>query len=156
MEARTVARAFLDELDAAHVPYELIPHARTESALDEAETLGVEPWRVGKTIILTTPDGYVRAVLPASRRLDLHKIRELLDTDVRLATERALAEAYSGFELGAVPPIGGPSDRVLLDGRLCASDSVVVEAGTHDESVRMRSKDLVRITGALLGDLCHD
>jgi prolyl-tRNA editing enzyme YbaK/EbsC (Cys-tRNA(Pro) deacylase) len=75
---------------------------------------------------------------------------------VRLATERALAEAYSGFELGAVPPIGGPSDRVLLDGRLCASDSVVVEAGTHDESVRMRSKDLVRITGALLGDLCHD
>ncbi len=155
--AQTAARTFLNELDAEGVNYELIPHAHTETALDEAEALGVEPAHVAKTIILTTRAGFVRAVLPASKRLNLDKVRDLLDTPgARLASEQAIADAYPGFELGAVPPFGGPRDQVLLDGRLCVHESVVIEAGCHDESVRIRTKDLVRITGALLGDLVHD
>ena len=157
--AQTAARTFLNELDAAGVRYELIPHAHTETAIAEAEAVGVEPAYVAKTIILVTRTGYVRAVLPASRRLDMAKVRDLLDMHMpgaRLATEREIAAAYPGFELGAVPPFGGPRDRVLIDGRLSAHESVVMEAGCHDESVRIRTKDLTRITGALLGDLVHD
>ena len=150
------ARTFLAELDAAKIQYERIPHPPTKTALEEAETIGVDPAHVAKTIILTTRAGFVRAVLPASKRLDLGKVRELLRTDVKLATERALADNYPGFELGAVPPFGGRRDQVLLDGRLCVHDSVVVEAGKHDESLRLRTKDLTRLTGALLADLCHD
>src|SRR6266545_767197 len=62
--AQIAARTFLNELDAQHVPYELMPHPRTETAL--------------------------------------------------------------------------------------------ADAGRHDESLRIKTKDLVRITGALLGDLCAD
>jgi len=155
--AQTAARTFLSELDAAGVPYELIPHQRTESAIAEAEALGVDPGHVAKTIILVTRKGFVRAVLPASKRLDLSKARDLLDTPgARLASEQAIADAYPGFELGAVPPFGGRRDPVLLDGRLCTHEPVVIEAGTHDESVRLRTKDLVRLTGAVLGDLIHE
>lgn len=155
--AQTAARMFLNELDAQDVRYELIPHVHTETALAEAEAVGVEPAHVAKTIIVVTRTGFVRAVLPASRRLDMDKVRDLLDTPgARLASEKAIADAYPGFELGAVPPFGGPRDQVLIDGRLCHHDSVVMEAGCHDESVRMRTKDLVRITGALLGDLVHE
>jgi prolyl-tRNA editing enzyme YbaK/EbsC (Cys-tRNA(Pro) deacylase) len=39
-------------LDEGGAQYELIPHAHTESALAEAEALGVEPAEVGKTIVL--------------------------------------------------------------------------------------------------------
>ena len=77
-------------------------------------------------------------------------------THVTFANEHQLADAYSGFELGAVSPFGGPRDVVLLDGRLCSHESVVIEAGTHDESVRLRTKDLVKLTKAMLGDICHD
>ena len=155
--AQTAARTFLNELDAVGVHYDLIPHAHTETALDEAEAVGVEPAHVAKTIIIVTRKGFVRAVLPASRRLDMDKVRDLLDTPgARLASEKEIAAAYPGFELGAVPPFGGPRDRVLIDGRLAARESVVMEAGCHDESVRIRMKDLSRITGALLGDLVHD
>jgi Ala-tRNA(Pro) deacylase len=155
--ARTAARSFLNELDAAGVRYELIPHAHTETAIAEAEAIGVEPAHVAKTIILVTRTGFVRAVLPASKRLDMDKVRDLLDTPgARLASEQMIAGAYPGFELGAVPPFGGPRDQVLIDGRLCVHESVVMEAGCHDESVRIRTKDLVRITGAMLGDLVHD
>src|SRR5215217_2149564 len=62
--AQTAARTFLNELDAAGVQYELIPHAHTETAVAEAEAVGVEPAHVAKTIILVTRTGFVRAVLP--------------------------------------------------------------------------------------------
>jgi Ala-tRNA(Pro) deacylase len=157
MATQTAHRKLLDELDASKVPYELIPHRHAETALAEAEALGVHGSRVAKTVVLTTPDGLVRAVVPASERLDLHKVRELIGTThVELATEEALAGAYPDFELGAVPPLAGPSgDRVLLDGRLAESPFVVFAAGTHDESVRIKTSDLIALTGAMLGDLCR-
>jgi prolyl-tRNA editing enzyme YbaK/EbsC (Cys-tRNA(Pro) deacylase) len=32
---------------------------------------------VAKTLAVTTPERYARAVLPASERIDLHKLREV-------------------------------------------------------------------------------
>jgi hypothetical protein len=64
-------------LDEAGVSYELLPHAHTESALAEAEPLGVSPDDVAKTLIVKLPSGYTRVVLPASARLDMHKLREI-------------------------------------------------------------------------------
>ena len=100
----------------------------------------------------------MRTVIPASERLDLHKVRDRLDDrKLRLATEQELAEDYCGFELGAVPPLGGPSgDVILADYRIADLDHVIVEAGTHEESIRMRAADLLTLTGAHLGDICVD
>jgi Ala-tRNA(Pro) deacylase len=147
-------------LEDAGVEYELLPHARTETAAAEAEALGISSDEVGKTIVLATPGGYVRAVLAASDRLDVRKVRELVGGakhQVRLAGEADLARDYGEFELGAVPPYGGPAgDRVLVDRRLAERESVVVEAGSHDESLRLRTVDLVRITDAQVGDISKD
>ena len=64
-------------LDEAGVSYELLPHAHTESALAEAQALGVSPDDVAKTLVVKMPGGYVRAVLLAPARLDLHKLRKV-------------------------------------------------------------------------------
>lgn len=148
----------VDELDRAGVQYELLPHSRTESAAAEAEALSVDPRDVAKTLVLTTPEGFVRAVLPATDRLDFRKVRELLGTkEIELATEEQMAEAYPEFEVGAVPPIAGSrGDRVLVDLGLGKREWVVFDAGGHEQSVRVRSDDLVRIAGAQLADLCRD
>ena len=146
-------------LDEANVNYELLPHAHTESAADEAKALGVEPTDVAKTLIVTGPEGNVRAVVPASERLDLHKLAEACDVGrnaLQLASEDDLRRDYADFELGAVPPFGGPSDRVVIDRRVTERDSVVLEAGSHDESVRLASADLVRATGAEVADISED
>ena len=138
------------------VPHELIPHPRTETAVDEARALGVPADEVAKTVVLVTSSGYVRAVLPASERLDLHKARRLLrDDTARLASEAELALAYPTFELGAVPPFAGPvGDRVVVDKQLAFSDSVVFEAGSHRESVRLKTTDLLVVAEAEIADLC--
>ncbi len=147
----------LAELDAAGITYAVIPHRRTETAANEAQALGVPAGEVAKTIVLTTPEGFVRAVLPASERLDLRKVRDLLATkEVEFATEQQLAGAFPDYELGAVPPLGGGEDGVLLDTRLAASETLLVEAGVHDTSLRLRTVDLVAHTRASVADLCDD
>jgi Ala-tRNA(Pro) deacylase len=147
-------------LDEAGVNYELLPHAHTESAAAEASALGVPAGDVAKTLVVTAPDGYLRTVVPASERLDLHKLRAARGgskTTVQLASEAELARDYPEFELGAVPPIGGGRrDPVIVDSRLAERDSVVLEAGSHEESIRIWIPDLLRISGAEIADICED
>jgi Ala-tRNA(Pro) deacylase len=147
-------------LEEAGVDFDVLEHAHTERAADEAEALGIPPDEVAKTLILTTPSGHVRAVLPASDRIDLPKVADLLDAphkQVHLATEDDMKRDYPDFDLGAVPPVGGPGgDRVIVDSRLAERDSVVLEAGTHERSVRVKTVDLVRLTGAQVADIRQD
>jgi Ala-tRNA(Pro) deacylase len=148
----------VQQLEQASIAYELIEHPRTTTAAAEAHVLGLEPREVAKTVVLSTPDGFLRAVLPASERLDLGKVRTILAAkDVQLATEEVLVGAYPEFELGAVPPLtGGDGDRVLVDRRLCENEWVVLEAGTHEQSLRLRTSDLVALSDAQLVDLSQD
>lgn len=155
----TATRGVTELLEAEDVAYELLPHRHTERASEEALALGIDPHEVAKTIVLATGRGFVRALIPASERLDVRKLREVLDLHEQphLAHEEDLVAAYPAFELGAVPPFGGPSgDRVAVDRRLANRDTIVIEAGSHDESVRVRTTDLLVLAQAMIGDLCHD
>jgi Ala-tRNA(Pro) deacylase len=149
--------ALLHLLAQSGLGYELIQHPHTETARAEAHAIGVTPGEIAKTVILRTADGYARVVVPASERVDLSKVRALLDldTDTRLATEAELTAAYPEFELGAVPPLGGPAgDTIIVDQRLAEREHVLFEAGSHDESVRMATEDLLRLSNARVGDVC--
>ena len=146
-------------LDDAGVEYELLSHAHTERAADEAAALGLPPTAVAKTLVLTAPEGHVRLVLPASERIDLRKARSYVEGGkrVHLATEEELARDYPEFELGAVPPFGGASrDRVLVDSRVAEQPSVVLEAGSHERSVRLQTAGLLALTGAEIVDICKE
>ena len=140
------------------VAFEPRRHTRTMTAMDEARALGDPPERVGKTVIIHTPSGMVRVAIQASERLSLPKLRDALELDdLRFATEDELATSYPGIELGAVPPFGGPSgDRVVVDSRVARLDRVIVEAGSHSDSVQLAPDDLVRITGATVADVVID
>ena len=145
-------------LDEAGAAYELLPHAHTESAFAEAVALGLSPDDVAKTLIVKTLEGYLRAVVPASGRLDERKLRDLTGgskKDVHLASEDDLRRDYPDFDLGAVPPLrGARRDPVIVDSRVAARESVVLEAGSHEQSVRVATFDLVRAAGAEVADIC--
>lgn len=146
-------------LDEAGIEYELLSHAHTERAADEAEALGLPPTAVAKTLVLAAPEGHVRIVLPASERIDLHKVRNHVEggKSIHLATEDELAHDYPEFELGAIPPFGGAAgDRVLVDSRVAEQRSVVLEAGSHEQSVRLGTADLLKLTRAEIVDICKE
>ena len=144
-------------LERAGCEYDVLDHRRTETALDEAEAVGVPPEEVAKTVVLISDDCYVRAVLSASEQLDQHKVQQLLgDKHARLASEAELVLAYPMYELGAVPPFGVPAgDRVLFDRRLAQRDTVVLEAGSHSESLRLKTSDLLALTQADVADIAN-
>jgi Ala-tRNA(Pro) deacylase len=146
-------------LDEAGVQYELLSHAHTERAADEAEALGLPPSAVAKTLVLAGPTGRLRVVLPASERIDLSKVRDYIEggKDIHLASEDEHAHEYPEFELGAVPPFGGAAgDRVLIDSRVARQHSVVLEAGSHEQSLRLETVDLLKLTEAEIVDICKE
>lgn len=145
-------------LSEQKIGFEPRRHPRTETAMDEARALHASADRVGKTLVVHAAEGMVRVVIPASERLSLPKLRDAIGIDeIRFATEEELAAAYPAFELGAVPPFGGPKgDRVVIDRRVAGLESVIIEAGSHSDSLRLATADLVRLTGATIADVIAD
>jgi Ala-tRNA(Pro) deacylase len=147
----------IEALERAAAEYEVLEHPRTETARAEAHALGLRADDVAKTLVVKTPEGYLRVVLPASRSLDLRRLRRVVGGGhhTHLATEQDLAREYPEFELGAVPPLGGASsDPVVVDSALARLDSMVFEAGSHDDSIRIATADLVRVAKARIADIC--
>lgn len=154
------APALTEALDAAGVRYDVIAHEHTESAADEAHALGLPLDAVAKTLVVETAQGNVRAVLPASERISTTKLAGILDErrkSIHLAPEETLRSEYPEFEFGAVPPIGGAHrDRVIIDSHVADHDSIVLEAGSHEDSIRIASEDLIRVADAQVADICVD
>lgn len=148
----------VDALRAAGVEFEVLPHRRTTTAGSEAHVLGVSPEETAKTLITKGERGYVRAVVPAARHLDLEKLAAVLDGEtMSLLTESELVSAYPQFELGAVPPFGGPDgDRVVVDEALAECELVVLDAGVHDASIRLHGRDLVAVAHAAVADIAKE
>jgi Aminoacyl-tRNA editing domain len=101
-------RAWLDE---RAVSYEVIEHGATFSAVEESEATGVPSGFTAKTLVLHDRAGYLLAVIPASRRLDEHRMRELLGATahLRLATEEEIGREFPGFDTGAAPVRPAPA-----------------------------------------------
>jgi len=148
----------ISELERRHIPYELLPHKRTTTAADEAVALHLPAEEVAKTLVLSTPGGYVRALIPASRRLNAAKLAAVLEVaEVSLVSEGELVGAYPEFELGAVAPLAGPPhDRVVVDTSLREHPWIVFEAGRHDQSVRVRTGDFLAAANAVVAEIVLD
>jgi Ala-tRNA(Pro) deacylase len=153
------AQLLVEKLRGADVEFELLPHSRTLTAASEARALGVLPQGVAKTVVARDEQGaLIRAVVSASDRVSTSKLAEAVSaTKVSLLTEAELASAYPQFELGAVPPFGGPAgDRVVVDRRLADDQHVVFDGGVHDTSLRMRTEDLIEVAAARIADIARD
>jgi Ala-tRNA(Pro) deacylase len=140
MEMSTVTE-FLKDHDVGFKEFE---HPATFTAIEEARALGIGAELVAKTIVLWTRRGYTLAVLPASRRLSMRRVRSATDAGARLATEFEILRDVPGYELGAVPPVGSLLGLpMLVDPELAMHESVVFASGRPTESVQMRTADLL-------------
>lgn len=124
--------------------FEVLAHRQAYTCIEEARALGMDAGEVLKTVAVRVGPGYALMVIPASRRLDLHLVREAVaDNHARLATEEELRRDFAGYELGALPPLGSlVRARVCVDPEVLGHDTVAFAAGTQTESVKMRTQDL--------------
>jgi Ala-tRNA(Pro) deacylase len=152
-EGHAVVTEFLERHG---VPYEVVEHERTQTAAAEARAAGMPPADVAKTVVLRDQEGVRLAVIPASHRLDLHKVkRELGSKGLRLVTEQEMAEEFADFEVGAVPPFGPMFHALeLVDERLLDHDRILCGGGDHEHGVLVDPHDLVKAGQARVADIC--
>jgi Ala-tRNA(Pro) deacylase len=147
-------------LEDQGIGYEVVEHEQAFTAASEAAAAGVRPDNAAKSILLRNAEGYRLAVIPASERIDLGKVCDLLGlsrTEMRLATEDEMATDFPDFELGAIPPLGEllPAPEIL-DRRVLDHEKMLCNGGDHSHSLVLDPQDIVRITGAQIADVCAD
>jgi len=150
--------AITDYLEGQGVEYRLVEHSPTMTAAAEAAATERPRHQVAKTVVLQDGAGYVLAVIPASERLDLDKLRELLGAGkaLRLASEDEMGEDFPAIEVGATPPIGPMLPRAeVVDSRLLEEDKVLCAAGDHRHSVLIDPREIVRVADARIADVCE-
>jgi Ala-tRNA(Pro) deacylase len=140
------------------VAYEVIEHAPTYSAGDEAAVTGAPAAEVAKTLLLRDGDGYRVAVIPGARRLDFARLRRALGGShyLRLATEEEIEHDFPDFEVGALPPLATllPAPEVV-DVHVLEHERVICGGGDHRHSVRLGVRDLLRLTEPCIADICR-
>src|SRR5438874_10188133 len=90
-----------NELDQRGVPYQELHHPDAYTAQEVAQREHVSGHRVAKVVCVMADGCPIELILPASRRVLLDRVRELLGArEVRLATEEELERCFPDCELG--------------------------------------------------------
>ena len=108
------------------VEFEVLPHRPTTSAVGEARVLGVLAQTVAKTLVAhDQQERRVRAVVPASSRLDLGRLAEVVGQLPAAERERTRPR-LPGIRAECGPAVRRPEgDRVVVDRSLAETDHVV-------------------------------
>lgn len=137
-------KAFLDEHGIAYIA---LQHSPAYTAQGLAARMHIHGWDLAKTTILKVDGKYAMAVLPAPCQVDIERFKAMAGAkDVALASEAELRGLFPGCELGAMPPFGNLFGLpVYVDERLADDKSIVFNAGTHTEAIRMEFADFERL-----------
>jgi Ala-tRNA(Pro) deacylase len=125
-----------------HVPFETLLHPPAFTAQNRAKFLHVPGRQVAKSVLLHGPDGFLLAVLPATRHVDTERLVDALGGPVRLATDAEITEVFHDCEWGVVPPFGKIYGLpVVLDESLAPEAWIVFEGNSHVEALRLHCRD---------------
>lgn len=141
-------------LDSHRIRYVNIQHSPAFTAAEVAESAHVSGRDFAKTVIVVLEDEMVMVVLPASRRVLLNDLREMLDTThLRLATEAEFRDRFPDCELGAMPPFGNLYQmRVFVSSLLADEKEIAFNAGSHTEIIKMSYADFDRLARPVVLD----
>ena len=139
-------------LDTHGIKYVSIRHSAAFTAAEVAASAHVAGRDFAKTLIVNLDDERVMVVLPATRRLLLGELREMLECEhARLATEAEFQDLFPDCELGAMPPFGNLYGmKVYVAADLAHEAEIAFNAGTHTEVIKMKYDDFDRLVKPLV------
>jgi Ala-tRNA(Pro) deacylase len=144
MECREKLEAYLQ---AAGVRYEVHHHRQAFTAQEVAQSEHVPGQRVAKVVVIWADGRLAMLALPAPLMVDESQLATAIGArQVRLAHEEELAVAFADCEVGAMPPFGNLYDmQVYVDPALAENEAIVVQAGTHTETIALPYADFERL-----------
>jgi Ala-tRNA(Pro) deacylase len=130
-------------LELRGIPFEELHHREAYTAQQVAQREHISGHRVAKVVVVMADGRPVEVILPASRHLDLERVRTVLHAhEIRLASEPEMAKFFTDCEVGAIPPLRHWQDvEVLMDRALTVEGPILFQAGTHTDAVRLNFRD---------------
>lgn len=143
----TVLNKLKEFLDKSKVKYSVRTHQVVYTSQEVAAAEHVPGAQLAKVVMIKANAQFLMAVLPATQRIVLEKLCEVLGKpEARLATEEEFKGLFPQCETGAMPPFGNLYDLpVYVDKTLTKTKEIVFRAGTHTETVHMKYKDFSKL-----------
>jgi len=149
------SKKILKFLDKEGVLYKLFDHKTVYTAYDLAQTLKEDLNKVAKSLLIKKDKDRVIVVLPASRQLDLSKFKKKLKAKkISIEPEKAIAQIIKGTTK-ALTPFGRlyKDIPVYVDKALLKTKEVITSAGDFEQSLHLKTKDLLKATQGEVVDL---
>ncbi len=140
-------------LRKAKVSYRILEYEHDPGARgygdEAASALGLDRQLVFKTLVVDTGSGFVIAVVPVQKQLDLKALAHLLRTKRVKLADTLEAERLTGYVVGGISPLG-QKKRVptWIDQSALDFDRVYVSGGRRGLELEITPSDLVGLTGA--------
>lgn len=140
-------------LKQKRVKFDVVPHEHAYTAQEVAASEHVTGHQFAKTVIVRGDDGQAyMLVLPASRHVDFRKAAEMIGTDVEMVGEEDMKALFPDTDIGAEPPFGSQYNvKTFVDESLADKEHIVFRAGTHDQTIKMKYADYVKVEKPTVG-----
>lgn len=128
----------------------------TASVIEAANTIGVEPGQIAKTLAVKIKDRIVIIVTRGDARLDNKKLKAAFGGRPSMVAAPEVAE-LTGHPVGGVCPFGLARDfEIFCDISLKNYDTVHPAAGATNASVCISPDYMAQLVGANWIDLCQE
>ena len=129
----------------------------TSSATVElaAQTVGVIPARIAKTLSFMTPEGPLLVVAAGDAKVDNHKYKETFGCKAKMLTPQEAVELV-GHAVGGVCPFAvKPGVKTCLDVSLQRFETVLPACGSDNSAIELTCEELYSLSGAVTWvDVC--
>lgn len=115
-------------------------HAKSETAEESAENVGVDMEQIVKTLVFKAGDEYVAALCPGSARVSEDKLEDLTGNKVRMANPDEV-EKHTGYVVGGVSPFD-LDIRTLIEESLLTREKVKPASGSRVVGVEVDPEEL--------------
>ncbi|MEA2550000.1 MAG: Cys-tRNA(Pro)/Cys-tRNA(Cys) deacylase [Chloroflexota bacterium] len=154
-DASTPSTPATEAIAAAGIPHRIVRTERASSAEESASFQGIETRQLLRTIVVRRgDDDYLFVLVPAGRRFDWPKLRELLGVRRMTLPDAAEAHRVTGYERYTITPFG--SSRawpVVADAAIVEEPVVSIGGGGFGINLHVVPADLIAGLGATVADV---
>ncbi|MBE3578507.1 MAG: YbaK/EbsC family protein [Caldanaerobacter subterraneus] len=127
----------------------------TSTVEKAAESLGVTPGEIAKSMLFKLKDKYIMVVTAGDKRIDNKKFKETFKAKAKMASPEEVLEV-TGHPVGGVCPYGLKNPvEVYYDISLKKYEIVYPAAGDVNAAVEVKVKDLDKIVEGEWVDVCQ-
>ena len=142
-------------VEAAGVPHRIVRTERASGAEEAARFQGIETRQLLRTIVVRRgDDDYLFVLVPAGRRFDWPKLRELVGVRRMSLPDADEARKVTGYERYTITPFGSTRAwPVIADAAIADEPVVSIGGGGFGISLHLAPADLIAALDAQVADV---